>query len=214
MIPYRILSTATLFVFVFFMTPPVPADATAMTVAAATPSMPVALEGVDLPTTLQVNGTVLSINGAGVRAISVFGFHFKIYVAGLYTATPLRSQDQALNTSGPLQMVFTFLRTVSHQKVKEAWERQLDASVSYSYDGYARDREVFIHMFGPTANGGTQMVQFVGDDTVVHDQGLEKGVILGRHFQRAFLSMWFGEKAVAADLMAGLLGSVSHAPTP
>jgi len=50
-------------------------------------------------------------------------------------------------------------------------------------------------------------IQLVGEDTVVVDQEEHKGVIRGRDFQRAFLSMWFGEKAVQASLKAGLLGS-------
>jgi hypothetical protein len=50
-------------------------------------------------------------------------------------------------------------------------------------------------------------IQLSGEETVVVDQGIHKGAIRGRDFQRAFLSMWFGEKAVQPDLRDGLLGS-------
>ena len=45
----------------------------------------------------------------------------------------------------------------------------------------------------------------VGDETVVIDQGIEKGTVTGSNFQRAFKSMWFGSQAVADDLKDGLL---------
>lgn len=165
-----------------------------------------ALQGVLLPDSHVVNGTVLSINGSGVRSIHLFGIPFHIYVAGFYTFEPIRSPDQVLTSNGPMQLDFTFLRSVRQNKVKEAWERQLDASVSYHYEGYARDRESFLQMFGPIEQGGMERVQLIGDDTIVYDQGTHKGMIHGRDFQRAFLSMWFGERAVAADLKVGLLG--------
>lgn len=172
-----------------------------------------ALEGITLPATQHLNGTVLAFNGAGVRSVHFFGFHFKIYVAGFYTEQPIRSSDHALAASGrPMQLLFTFLRSVGQDKVKEAWKRQLDASVSHHYDGFSDDRDSFIQMFGPIANGGTEMIQFIGEDTVIYDQGQHKGVIAGRNFQRAFLSMWFGERAVAADLKAALLGAPLCSP--
>lgn len=219
---YRISSVREVVVFAFVVLivsvmTMTPAEASAMTPppfsssssSSSINNQPLALEGVELPSTVRdVNGTVLSINGAGVRVIRILGFPFNVYVAGLYTDTPLRSSDQALTMSGhPLQMVFTFLRTVSHAKVKEAWEKQLDASVTYNqYDGYEQDRMDFVEMFGPTWHGGTQMISFVGNTTLVYDQGVQQGVIEGEHFQKAFLSMWFGTKAVAPDLMEGLLG--------
>jgi hypothetical protein len=63
-----------------------------------------------------------------------------------------------------------------------------------------------VGMFGPLQQGGVQVVRFVGTDTVIFDQGVQKGTIAGRDFQRAFLSMWFGGNPVSADLKAALLG--------
>jgi hypothetical protein len=103
-------------------------------------------------------------------------------------------------------MEFTFLRSVGQGQVTQAWQRQLETSVTHVYDGYEKDRDRFIRMFGPISSGGTMQIQLLGEDTVVIDQDEHKGIIRGRNFQRAFLSMWFGEKAVQASLKAGLLG--------
>jgi hypothetical protein len=158
-----------------------------------------------------VDGVTLQRNGQGVRLISFLGMNIKIYVAGFYSPSPLISADQVLECRDcPMQLDFTFLRDVSQSKVTYAWRSQLDYSVTYSnYDGYELDRDTFIAMFGSIQNGGTESVQLVGEDTMVVDQGVYKGRITGRNFQMAFLSMWFGEKAVSDDLKAGLLSGLS-----
>jgi hypothetical protein len=165
-----------------------------------------ALEGVELPVAKVVNGTILPLNGAGIRSVSFFGMSLKVYVAGFYAKSPLRDWDAVQACNGPKHFDFTFLRGVGQDQVTQAWQRQLEASVSHQYDGYEQDRDTFVSMFGAIKSGGTTSIQLLEEDTVVVDQGNPKGVIQGRNFQHAFLSMWFGERAVQADLKAGMLG--------
>jgi hypothetical protein len=170
-------------------------------------------EGVDLlHDTRHVNGVKLQRNGHGIRSIFFFGMNVKVYVAGFYTELPLTSEADVLECrDSPMQLDFTFLRSVSKGRVTSAWEQQLEQSVSYKYDGYEKDRDSLIEkLSSPIAYGGTQTVQLIGDNTVVVDQGSQKGTIPGRAFQRAFLSMWFGERAVAEDLKNGLLSGAVH----
>lgn len=164
------------------------------------------LEGVEMEETVVLNGTTLTRNGEGVRSVPFLGFAIKVYVAGMYASRPLRNERDVLDYQGPLHFDFTFLRNVGQARVTEAWQRQLEASVSHHYEGYEKDRDDFIRMFGPIEKNGTETVKVVGNETQVVDQGQVKGVIRGHHFRRAFLSMWFGERCVAADLKAGLLG--------
>jgi hypothetical protein len=62
-------------------------------------------------------------------------------------------------------------------------------------------------MFGPLSGTGVEQVHLVGTNTIVIDQGVTKGTIPGRDFQKAFLSLWFGSKAVSPDLKTALLGN-------
>ena len=163
-------------------------------------------EGLDFPETKHVNGTQLIRNGTGVRSLSLFGMPIKVYVAGFYTLAPLRSWEAVQECSGPKHMEFTFLRSVGQSQVKQAWHRQLEHSVTHIYEGYEEDRDTFVNLFGPIPSGGTTQIQLLGEDTVVVDQDRHKGIIRGKDFQRAFLTMWFGEKAVQASLKDGLLG--------
>jgi hypothetical protein len=61
-------------------------------------------------------------------------------------------------------------------------------------------------MFGALKSGGVEQVQLVGTNTIVIDQGVTKGTLPGRDFQKSFLSLWFGSNPVSADLQSALLG--------
>lgn len=172
---------------------------------------PVILEGVDVPASQEVDGKTLYRNGHGLRSFTFYGLSMKMYVASFYSEIPLRSPEDVLACAGcPMLFHFTFLRSVGQGKVRLAWQKQLDWSVSYTYNGFNQDRDAFISMFGGMEDHGTVTVKFIGDETLVLDQGKLKGTIHGKNFQRAFLSMWFGETAVADDLKLALLGNSSQ----
>ena len=164
------------------------------------------IQGVTLPPTAQVGGETLQLNGAGLRTFSLLMIPIKIYVASLYTPTAIRTDSGIMSSPGPMEFDFTFLRAVNQSDVTKAWESQFAESVSYTYPGYARDRDAFIAMFGPLQNLGVEKVLLLGTNTVIFDQGTKKGSIHGRDFQKSFLSLWFGSNPVAADLKNALLG--------
>lgn len=166
----------------------------------------VEIQGVTVPPQVQVAGNSLRLNGAGLRTFSLLMVPIRIYVAAFYTPAALRSTEAVMASAGPMQFDFTFLRSVGQSDVTKAWTSQFAQSVSYTYPGYARDRDAFIAMFGPLSSGGVEQVRFVGTNTVVYDQGAKKGTIPGRDFQKSFLSLWFGSNPVAPDLKAALLG--------
>ena len=165
------------------------------------------IQGVTVPSNVQVAGQPLQLNGAGLRTFSLVMVPIKIYVAAFYATEPLRSASAVTASPGPIQFDFTFLRNVGQSDVTRAWSSQFAQSVSYTYPGYERDRDAFIGMFGPLKNGGMERVQFVGTNTLVYDSGTLKGTIAGREVQKSFLSLWFGSKPVAADLTSALWGN-------
>jgi hypothetical protein len=182
-------------------------------------AMGTSLEGVELPEFRTVGGVQLKRNGQGIRSISFLGMPIKVYVAGFYSPSRLQDSKDVLDCHRegcPLQLDFTFLRSVSGRQCASAWGQQLENSVSHHYEGYEKDRDDFIKkLSSPIANGGTISIQILGDDTVVADQGVDQGVVPGRNFQKAFLSMWFGDRPVTDDLKAGLLhGAVHLEPSP
>ena len=177
-----------------------------MTLLGVLPARALEIHGVSVPPTAQVAGTNLQLNGAGLRTFSLLMLPIKIYVASLYTTSAIRTASAMMGSAGPMQFNFTFLRAVGQSDVVKAWSSQFAQSVSYTYPGYVRDRDAFIAMLGPLKNLGVEQVQFIGTNTVVIDQGTQKGIIPGRDFQKSFLSLWFGSKPVAPDLKSALLG--------
>ena len=137
---------------------------------------------------------------------TVFFIHVKAYVAAFYAPAPLRKGEEVLESSGPYRLDFNFLRAVSQEKVTEAWLAQFRDSVSFSYPEFDKDRVTFVKFFGPVKKYGVESVEIEGNETRVYDDGVLKGSILGRNFQKAFLSLWFGDKPVMPSLKAELLG--------
>ena len=170
-------------------------------------AFPLEIEGVKVPPQSSVNGQSLSLNGAGLRTVTIAFIPIKAYVAAFYTPAPLKSEEAVLASPGPLQFTFTFLKSVSQTQAVNAWQSQIQASMTYSYPGIEKDRTAFIGMFGAINQGGTEMIQLVGSETQVYDNGKLKGTIQGRDFQKAFLSVWFGSNPVQQDLKAALLGN-------
>jgi hypothetical protein len=177
-----------------------------LVLAALRPCLAVEIEGVQVPSQSQVNGQTLKLNGAGLRTVVLFIIPIKAYVAAFYAPSPLRSEADVLDSTGPLGFTFTFLKSVGQGQVKSAWAAQFADSAAYNYPGFEKDRDAFIALFGPLQTGGIESVQLVGSDTLVYDSGQLKGAIRGRDFQRAFLSLWFGSKPVMPELKVALLG--------
>jgi len=165
------------------------------------------IQGVNVPQQATVNGQTLTLNGAGVRTVSIAFIPIKAYVTAFYTPAPLKSEDAVLASPGPLQFTFTFLKSVNQGQVTDAWQSQIQASMTSTYPGIEKDKSAFVAMFGPIAQGGSEMIQLVGTETRIYDNGQLKGTIQGRDFQKAFLGMWFGSDPVQQDLKAALLGN-------
>ncbi len=171
------------------------------------PARALEIEGVNIPPKTTVNGQTLVLNGAGLRSFVLLVVPIKVYVASFYAPAPLRTAAAVNASPGPLQLNFTFLQTVSQNQVAKAWRSQFDASTTFNYDGFAKDRDTFIGFFGALKSGDVQTVEIVGGDTRVLVNGSLKGTIPGPNFSKAFLSLWFGSNPVTSDLKAALLGS-------
>ena len=54
--------------------------------------------------------------------------------------------------------------------------------------------------------GDTITLDFVGGNTIVTINGVEKTQIAGEQFNRALLKVWLGDHPVQADLKTAMLG--------
>lgn len=173
------------------------------------------IQGLQIAPEVSVAGQKLKLNGAGLRTVTLLIIPIKAYVAAFYAPLPLQSESAVIASSGPMVFDFNFLTTVAQCEVTCAWNTQFERSASHTYPGYERDRDAFIALFGSLKKGDLERVQLIGTNTLVSDCGVLKGIIPGRNFQRAFLSLWFGSRPVQSDLKNALLGiqnEKSHQP--
>ena len=68
------------------------------------------IQGVTLDQQVRVCGETLKLNGAGLRAFRILMIPLKIYVVAFDAPAPLHTSSMVLDSPGPLQFDFTFLR--------------------------------------------------------------------------------------------------------
>ena len=170
------------------------------------PVLALELAGVNLADTLEgADGAQLSLNGAGVRS----KFVFKIYVAGLYLQQPADKVSTVLEPDAQKHIVMHFVYDkVEKEKLVDAWNEGFAANLG---DGARQELApsiaTFNAMFDTVVKGDTIVLAYVpGKGTSVTVAGKEKGVVEGKPFNDALLSIWLGQKPVTAELKSALLG--------
>lgn len=95
-------------------------------VGLAGPAAALEAGGVNFPDTRTVGGTVLRLNGAGVRLYSVF--RVNVYAAGLYVEQPSTSADAILRAPGRKLVEVRALRAVAAGDIQAAWRTSFAAN--------------------------------------------------------------------------------------
>lgn len=181
--------------------------AAALAVATAAPAKQVV--GVDVPEHVQLGAaaTDLTLNGAGVRTKIVI----KVYVGGLYVATPTHDAAQVLADSGAQRILIHMVRDLDSKTLAEALREGLDANLSPAELAplEARIGELTKMLTSrPTVTKGSQIFldYLPGTGTQVTADGQLMGAIPGEDFHVALLKIWLGAKPVDSDLKKAMLG--------
>ena len=173
--------------------------------AAAAHPVPAAagsLEGVTLPDTATVGGAPVKLNGLGLRKAYVF---VKVYVAGLYLATPTKDASAAIGTDEPKRLVLQFLREVPHTDMLGAWKEGFAVTGSPAIQPQIAQFEGYFTT--PIKEGEQYQFDYLpGTGTTVTIAGKTMGTIPGADFMKALFGIWLGPKPPSADLKSGLLG--------
>ncbi len=153
--------------------------------------MDTTVNDVTLPSTVEVAGQKLVLNGVATRKKAIF----KVYVAGLYLAAKSTNADSVLAADAPRRMVLQFVRDVGKEKMCDAWNEALadntpDASAQLKAEfttlcGWMDDikeKEQIVFTYVP------------GTGTEVSVAGNVKGTTAGKDFADAVLKAWIGPK--------------------
>lgn len=179
----------------------------ALTLAAlllgAAPALAKTVQGVTFPDTATVGGQSVTLNGMGVRVAYIF---VKVYVGGLYLATPTHDGTAAVQTDEPKRVLLQFLRDVTHEEMVKAMREGFAHTAAASMQPQVDQFSGFFTQ--PLVTGSQASFDYVpGTGTTVVIGGQTKGTIPGADFMRALWGIWLGDKPADANLKAGMLGT-------
>jgi len=164
-----------------------------------------ACQGVNFPEQAQIDGSILTLNGLGLRQATILKVN--VYVAALYVANVSSDPHALLGSNTPKALILHFVHNVSGDDLKKAWEEgfvhnakeqlaalheRIERLKGWMADMQSGQRLIFLH----TPGAGMQ----------VEVNGTVTGTIPGDDFAIAFLSIWLGAHPPNPGLKSGLLG--------
>jgi len=165
------------------------------------------VEGVNLADKVQVSGTELTLNGAGVRT----RFFFRVYVGALYLQSKAGSMDTVLGDAGAKRIAMHMLRDLDADQLFSALNDGLNKN--HTPDQLARlapqlkQLEGIFNAVKAAKSGDVILLDYLpGAGTRVTVRGDDKGTIAGEEFNRALLRIWLGEQPADASLKKAMLG--------
>lgn len=168
----------------------------------------VEVSGIYYPTQVQVAGSTLQLNGAGVR----YKFVFKVYTAGLYLAGHATTPAAVDAAAGPKHLHVVMLREINANELGKLFTRGMQDNApretfSRSIPGTLRMADIFSTRKKLVAGDSFSVDWVPGAGTVVMVNGEPQGApIKEPEFFNALLSIWLGPNPADSQLKDALLG--------
>jgi len=180
-------------------------------------AQPVDVAGVKFPPTLQLAGSTLQLNGAGIR----YKFVVKVYTAGLYLTAKAATLDAVMAAPGPKRMHVVMLREIDATELGRLFTRGMQDNApreefSKSIPGTLRMADIFSSkkklLAGETF--GVDWTPGLGTSVLVN--GKPQGEpIKEPEFFNALIRIWLGASPADAQLKDALLGKETrHTTSP
>lgn len=163
------------------------------------------LAGVTLPETIQLGGTPLLLNGAGIRT----KFFVKVYVGALYLPSKEKSAAAIIALNAPTRVSMHVLYDeISKEKLTGGWTDGFENNQSLAELGKLQPRlNQFNALFDSVKRGDVINIDYLpGQGTRVMMNDQVKGVIPGEDFHHAVMKVWLGDVPADASLKTGMLG--------
>jgi Chalcone isomerase-like len=167
----------------------------------------VEVEGVKLSDTVQLAGSELMLNGAGVRT-RVF---FRVYVGALYLQKKAGSTDAVLGDAGAKRVAMHMLRDLEAEQLLSAFNDGLKRNHAPDQlaplEPQVKQLDGIFTAVKAVKKGDVVLLDYLpGAGTRVTVRGEDKGTIAGEEFNRALLRIWLGEQPADASLKKAMLG--------
>lgn len=168
----------------------------------------VEVAGVKLDDTVEVAGTKLQLNGAGIRYKAIF----KVYVAALYVGKKIATPEEFFAAAGPKRISITMLREIDSNELGKAFtkgfeENATKGELSKLIPGLLRMGQVFSDQKKLMAGDSFTSDWIPGLGTVVTVKGKVQGEAFKEpEFFNALMRIWLGPHPADFQLKDALLG--------
>jgi len=162
--------------------------------------------GVELPETLESGGSLLILNGAGIRT-RVF---LDVYVGGLYLKK--RSADAAaiIDADEPMAIkLWIVTGLITNNRMQKSIEKGFQKSTSGNTTPIREKIDALIDVYAEEINDGDsfELVYLPGQGLTVYKNGIHTATIeCGLSFKRALFGIWISDRSVQKSLKDGMLG--------
>lgn len=166
------------------------------------------LAGVRLSPTVQVGGSTLVLNGAGIRWRLVV----RVYTAGLYLAAKASTPEAVLAAAGPKRLHVVMLRDIDGNDLGKLFTRGMQdnssrADFAKSIPGTLRMAELFAVKKRLTQGESFSVDWLPGQGTSILINGKLQGEpIKEPEFFQSLMRIWLGTSPADANLKDALLG--------
>ncbi|MES2912474.1 MAG: chalcone isomerase family protein [Pseudomonadota bacterium] len=169
---------------------------------------PMEVSGVKLDDPVDVAGTKLQLNGAGIRYKAVF----KVYVAGLYLGKKASTPEEIYAMPGPKRMSITLVREIDSNELGKSFttaftENAPKAEMSKLIPGLIKMGQIFADQKKLLAGESFTIDWIPGTGTVITVKGKVQGEPFKEvEFFNALMRIWFGPNPADFRLKDQLLG--------
>ena len=169
---------------------------------------PVDVAGIKVEDTIDLQGTKLQLNGAGVRYKAVF----KVYVAALYVGKKVATPEEFYAATGPKRMSVTMLRDIDSNELGKAFTKGFEENapkgeMAKLIPGLIRMGQVFSDQKKLVAGDTFTNDWIPGTGLVITIKGKTQGEpFKEQEFFNALMRIWLGPNPADWKLKDALLG--------
>lgn len=162
--------------------------------------------GIKIDDKVQVGGTELLLNGAGLRT----KFFVKVYVGALYAAQKASTPEALYDSPAPRRKVLRFLREMDAASFSKALDEGLQNNLTpeefAALKPQAEQLGTIMGGIGQVREGDVIAIDFTAAGVEIALNGQPRGKVASPAFGRALLKVWLGEHPADASLKKALLG--------
>lgn len=165
------------------------------------------VDEVNVPTSYNLDGQELVLNGAGLRAKRII-FNIHVYVGALYVKTKSSDAQALINSTDPQVITMVFKRGLSKGTLKDAWSESIKKNCQADCDHLQEWFAALSDVMTDVKENDTARIVFNGDTVLFEIQGKQhtSGKITSAAFRKSLMAAFIGQYPPTEDFKKALLG--------